>query len=1561
MDNGAPGLDVEFRIDSSGLEVDAARIESVIDDATQRVIEEMAKVDRAISNGLDLKPAVAAISTAGPALSREFAATGREVTKTEKSIERMIKTLERETAAVGRTRDEVRAARIEELALTAARHGNTDAADRLLASTRALDAAHRAAAEDRAATESKAAAAAAREAQALKTAADSAARLAREHAELVARVRGSQAAMEADAAAAEQMRRATDPLYAATQRLNTEIAESTRLYQNGATAPAEYARQQDVLAGRLREVTREHELASGAAGKFGGSARLAKNDLLNLGYQVNDLVVSLASGQPPLTVFVQQGAQIGQIAASSGVGLRGMAASVAALLLPFAPLIAILAVATGGFALFSREVSKGVDTKEIIDGLGLTRAEIKRLENTSVSTGDVIKATFQVMAKNVGIDLSNLTGWFGDAMDFLTRVGRDTLAGLYAGFVGTFDAIAITTQGLRDGKGVTAIAGDVGKNVSKRFDEARGALNRFGDDVTKQIRSNKLADLTKQANEIKLDRGGAKGDKNAEKLAREADAIEAQIRNLYKLADAYGVSGAAALIAEARVKAESAAIKQRGDIEAAVERQIRLAVAQRVSDAAKATASMRDQAAIQEQVNAEVAAGNVPAARADELMAARIKDLPLLAALEVAHGEEAKAVAKALDEQRVATDRLTDAEKNKRLNAALASGKERLAELAEELRLVGATDAVRTRALATLKATREAEANGFTGEAGARYVAQQEQIADAQLQVQIKTDAVNESLRYQGDLLDEIASNAQTAGQGLADAFGSAGSALGGLASTFANFVADQYRLVEARDAQLAQAREIKDTELRTLRERQIGTQFAIRSSQAQIGLFGDLASSAKGFFKEGTAGYAALQKAEQVFRAIQFALSVRAMAQDAIETGAAIANSVARTAKFAVEAVVNAIKSLPFPLNLIAGAATAAALVGLGLSIAGSFGGSNKQTPSNTGTGTVLGDTSAKSDSIKNAIDALKGVNLITNSYSRQMADSLKSIDSQIGGLASVLVRGGEVSANGLVTTGFKPSGIGAIFGAVPLIGGFLKGLFGTRTDVTGNGLFGAPQSVGNILNGGFNAQAYSDVQKTSKFLGIVTKRRNSTVFGAVDPALADQFTLILKSFNDAIVAAAGPLGAATGEIQNRLNGFVVDIGKIDLKGLTGEQIQEKLNAIFGAAADDLAKAAFPGIQQFQKVGEGAFETLVRVASTVEAVTTSLDLLGGAAQNLGIAAKLGLADQFDSVSALGSAVDSYFQAFYTKQEQTAASTQQLNKVFGSLNLVMPTSLEGFRRLVEAQDLSTASGQSAYATLLKLAPAFAELQSALSGAKSAADTLSERENLQRRLLELAGNTAALRALDLAKVDASNRLLQQQVYAVQDAQEAAKAAKELSDAWSSVGDSISAEINRIRGLSDTNTGGGFASLLGQFNAANSAARAGDIDAAKSLPGLSQSLLSAAALVATSRQELDRVQAQTAFSLEATNDAIRAMSGRSAPGTNATLEAAARASQTNTTPTAANDDMAIEIRALRDELAAMRSENNAGHAATAGNTGSMKRTLDNVTAASGGEAIAVASAA
>ncbi len=270
----------------------------------------------------------------------------------------------------------------------------------------------------------------------------------------------------------------------------------------------------------------------------------------------------------------------------------------------------------------------------------------------------------------------------------------------------------------------------------------------------------------------------------------------------------------------------------------------------------------------------------------------------------------------------------------------------------------------------------------------------------------------------------------------MADAFGEVGRAIGDVASIYAGFQASRTRLDAQHRAEVEKAGSDEAARARA------NTKFAIASATAQVGLFGDMTSAAKGFFKEGSDGYKAMAAAEKAFRAIEFALSVRAMAQDAIETASSIAKSGVRAAAHAAEAVAKAISSLPFPLNIAAGAATAAVLASIGIAIGGAFGGGSKKDlePANTGTGTVLGDGKAQSESLKRSIDQLREVDTLTNTFARQMAGSLRSIDGQIGGLAAVLARGGNVNADSKVAEGFKPNAIGSVLGAIPLIGGVLS-----------------------------------------------------------------------------------------------------------------------------------------------------------------------------------------------------------------------------------------------------------------------------------------------------------------------------------------------------------------------------------------------------------------------------------------------------------------------------------------------------------------------------------------
>jgi hypothetical protein len=375
-------------------------------------------------------------------------------------------------------------------------------------------------------------------------------------------------------------------------------------------------------------------------------------------------------------------------------------------------------------------------------------------------------------------------------------------------------------------------------------------------------------------------------------------------------------------------------------------------------------------------------------------------------------------------------------------------------------------------------------------------------------------------------------------------------------------------------------------------------------------------------------------------------------------------------------------------------------------------------------------------------------------------------------------------------------------------------------------------------------------------------------------------------------------------------------------------------------------------------------------VASSIEAVTSSLSLLGTSVEGLSLSAKMNLFGLFGSASDMASATGEYFTLYYTKAEQASAQTAQMARVFDSLGLSLPSSIASFRALVEAQDLSTASGQAAYAALIQLAPAFADLVGAAQDAASAAAILDERLSLERRMLELQGDTAALRALDLAQIDASNKALQEQVWALEDqqkaAEDAANAAEQLRNAWAQITDGLIAEIKRIRGVMSDNPAN-YASALAAFNNASMLARSGDQEAAKALPGLSQALLTVAANTARSAEDLARLQGLTAASLEQTLAIINQASGTEPAA--ATSAAAAPSwwdqfatNQIGAATVPTNDGqtaMIDELKALRQEMSDLRDEQRIAAATIASGTSKTARILERVTP--DGDAISTRTAA
>ncbi len=118
--------------------------------------------------------------------------------------------------------------------------------------------------------------------------------------------------------------------------------------------------------------------------------------------------------------------------------------------------------------------------------------------------------------------------------------------------------------------------------------------------------------------------------------------------------------------------------------------------------------------------------------------------------------------------------------------------------------------------------------------------------------------------------------------------------------------------------------------------------------ARAEVTYYGDILGAAKRMFKEKSVGYRVLEGIEKAYRAYQAASMIiemvntaRSILFDNAKTASSVANSATRASADGVAAIAKAIASLPFPFNIVAGAATAAALVAFGVKLLG--GGSGK------------------------------------------------------------------------------------------------------------------------------------------------------------------------------------------------------------------------------------------------------------------------------------------------------------------------------------------------------------------------------------------------------------------------------------------------------------------------------------------------------------------------------------------------------------------------------------------------------------------------------------------
>ncbi|NHZ83777.1 tape measure protein [Massilia sp. CCM 8695] len=617
--------------------------------------------------------------------------------------------------------------------------------------------------------------------------------------------------------------------------------------------------------------------------------------------------------------------------------------------------------------------------------------------------------------------------------------------------------------------------------------------------------------------------------------------------------------------------------------------------------------------------------------------------------------------------------------------------------------------------------------------------------------------------------IDEVT---KSAAAGMAESFGRVGTAIGELTTALSGYA----RAQAAIDAELKKStKDAGGDQAMIQRANAIAAQ---RSAQLQVRSYGDMASAAKGFFKENTAGYKVLHGAEKAFRAYEMALAIQNMlaksglltaftsmfvTSKATETAATVASvapdvAASMTKGAAAAAVGVATQAQGEPCTAWARmAAMAAVMASLGFAVAGGGGSGGGQSSADAqklqGTGSVFGDTDAKSESIARSLAMLEDHSGSLVPINRGMLTALRAIEASMKGLSDLIVRAPGVAdgtnleiQTGQLNIGKATDGISKVMTEVTKgvfgpglggkIAGFVNNLWGKTTrNIVDSGI----QFGGSVrdLQGGRGFDQYASVNTTtSSYFGLKKSTTNAPHTAALGGELPAQFGLVFKGVETALLETATVLGIGADHVKKSLDGLTIDETKISLKGLTGDALTEALNAVLSKTMDDMSAAVFPQMDAFRQVGEGYTETIVRLASNYGALDHALSSIGmtfGATGIGSLAARENLIDLAGGIDTLSEQASSFAENFLSDAERLAPVQKYVTDELARLGQSGIKTRDDFKAAVvglsQSGALATKAGSEMYTGLMSLQEAFAAVVPALEKTRTAAEKLTERNGL----------------------------------------------------------------------------------------------------------------------------------------------------------------------------------------------------------------------------------------
>jgi hypothetical protein len=214
------------------------------------------------------------------------------------------------------------------------------------------------------------------------------------------------------------------------------------------------------------------------------------------------------------------------------------------------------------------------------------------------------------------------------------------------------------------------------------------------------------------------------------------------------------------------------------------------------------------------------------------------------------------------------------------------------------------------------------------------------------------------------------------------------------------------------------------------------------------------------------------------------------------------------------------------------------------------------------------------------------------------------------------------------------------------------------------------------------------------------------------------------LTTVNNILLGLDAPLFDASAKGVQDLEVLLASVGGLDkftalsANLLSVNKALERLNQPLYDISVDGAKAATTLVASV-----GGLDKFNTLANDLLIVNQALEAMGLAAlpvsmQGSAVAEELvrvaGGLDKFSS------ATGQYYQDMYSATEKAAVASASIDKAFSQLGQSTPKTKDEFRKLVEAQDLSTASGRKLALSIIALEPAFASVMNAAEQARKSA-------------------------------------------------------------------------------------------------------------------------------------------------------------------------------------------------------------------------------------------------